>query len=279
LSLGPAGSFSSPAVQAMIGGMYRPVLYVNDAVNAYPQPLGRPTAKEFGDLADGASVEHHVTPDGIDGEYRAPGTPTGADPDVTMSAQLVGSRVEFTYAWQGATSGRPLTVRLFPAYGVLWRDLRADTGELRFVADPFQLTGVTTTGTRGQTIVLRGHGGTRLRYQERDPQFGLQSVELHAGRDGTARFVMSLPDGPAAGAVRHFDQSAIARRLGVSDVVLWKDTGWEPRFDDPACFTKEQETRRLLVFHMLRSCRARTGDDASAVRTAEPEEVSSAAAG
>jgi hypothetical protein len=268
LSLGPGGSFMSPAVQAMIAGMYRPVLYVNDAVNAYPQPLGRPSAKEFGDLSDGASVEHHLTADGVDGEYRVPGAPSGADPDVTMSARLMGSRVEFTYAWHGATSGHPLTVRLFPAYGVLWRDLRADTGKLQFVADPFQLTGVTTTGTRGQEVVLRGRDGTRLRYEDRDPQFGLQSVELQAGRDGKASFVMSLPDGPRTDAVQQFDQSRIARQLDVRDVVLWKDTGWETRFDDPNCFTKEEETRRLLVFHMLGSCRARVGTDASAVQTA-----------
>jgi hypothetical protein len=262
VSMGPAGTFGSPAVQAMMDGMYRPVLYVNEAVNGYPAPIGRTGAKEFGDLVDDATVERRVTRDGTAASYAAPGD---ADDRVTMTARLHGRDVMFEYRGAPTTQGRRLTVRLFPAYGVLWRDLRADTGSIRFVADPFALTGVTTTGPRGQAIVLRGTDGTTIRYDASDPQFGLQSVELTAGRDGVARFVVAAPGSHRPARVQRFDQSSIARRFDVRDVVLWKDTGWQPRFADTGCFTKTEETQRLLVYHVRSACRARTGVQASSV--------------
>jgi hypothetical protein len=262
VSGGPPGAFGTPALQTMIDGMYRPVLYVNEAVNGYPRPIGRSAPKEFGDLVDGATVDRRVTTDGMEASYSTPGRTA---PRVTMTTQLRGRDVVFEYRGPKVRRGQRLTIRLFPAYGVLWRDLRADRASIRFVADPFALTGVTTSGTRGQTMVLRGERGTTIRYDERDAQFGLQSVEFTAPADGIARFVASAPGAPPPRRVQRFDQSALARRFDVTDVVLWKDTGWQPRFADDNCFVKTQETGRLQLYHLRASCRARRGRAARSV--------------
>ena len=253
LAIGPQSGFNTPGLQAEIAGMYRPVLYVNDAVNGYPRPLGRAT-HEFSDLADGARVTHAVDGAAITGQYLAPGL---TDPSATMRATLHGRRATFTYRADATTSDERLAIRVYPGYGVLWRDVHDDSGVLQFTADPFALTGVTTVGAHGLPVEIRPVGGTRLRFEERDPQFGLQLTELRAGRDGNVRFTVTVGGDSTLHRVRSFDQATLIRRYGLRDVVLWKDTGWAARFEGGTCFRRVHETRRLLVYEIRPSCRAK----------------------
>ena len=248
LSIGPQSGINTPGVQAMIDGMYRPVLYVNDAVSGYPPPLGR-GAKADRDLAAAAAVTHTVTRSGISGTFAPPaGTPT----QLTMHAQLDAGSVAFDYR-PVAGDAELLSIRLFPGYGVLWRDVRADRRGLTFVSDPFSLTGVSTAGARGSRVTISALGSTRLHYVERDPQFGLQSVELTGGR-GRARFRVHVRSEGPLHPPRRFDQRSLIRRYDITNVVLWKDTGWKFRFASPACFVQTEETKRLLVFNVRRPC-------------------------
>jgi hypothetical protein len=230
--------------------MYRPVFYVNDAVNGYPKPLGRTTLGN--DLTSDATVTHTVGTAGITGTY----VPAGStDPQVKMSTVLHGRRVVFDYrlASGSATPGR-LAIRLFPGYGVLWRGLRQDAGGLSFVSDPFTLTGVSTAGAHGVGVTITPVGKTQLDYLERDPQFGLQSVELTAPSNGHVTFSVDLDTATAPHRPTRFDQASLIRRYHITDVVLWKDTGWKSRFDPSECFVQTQETNRLLIFRVKQSC-------------------------
>jgi hypothetical protein len=250
LATGPQSGFDTPGLQAEIGGMYRPVLYVNDAVNAYPTPLGR-LAKEFGDLADGAHVTHGVDGSAITGRYVAAGS---NDATVTMRASVHARRATFTYHAPRASRSR-LAIRLYPGYGVLWRDVRDDDGVLKFTTDPYTLTGVTTSGPHGLPVEIRPVQGTHLRFVERDPQFGLQSTELSAARDGSVHFTVTVGGDATVHPTRRFDQRSLLRRYDIRDVVVWKDTGWAARFQNTACYAQLQETRRLLIFQVRPQCR------------------------
>jgi hypothetical protein len=248
LAIDPQAAINNPGVQAFTAGMYRPVFYVNDAVNGYPKPLGRGTAGH--DLSADATVVHFVTNDGVDGVYTPPDAQV---PQLTMHARLSGSAVEFDYQLATGDASR-VAIRLFPGYGVLWRDLRQSSDGLDFVSDPFALTGVSTASERGVGVRVRALADSQVKYLERDPQFGLQSIEISPSSDGRVQFRVSLATSVSAGRVTRFDQRELARRLHITDVVLWKDTGWKTRFSEDSCFAQLEETNRLLIYRLKRRC-------------------------
>jgi hypothetical protein len=251
LSIGPQSGINTPGLQAKIDGMYRPVLYVNDAVSGYPPPLGR-SPKAQRDLAADATVTHSVTRTGITGRYLAG---AGGPTQLAMRAHLDGRAVAFDYG-PAAGDAALLSIRLFPGYGVLWRDVREDQHGLTFVSDPFSLTGVSTAGARGSRVTITPLGDTRVHYVERDPQFGLQSVELSGGAGHHARFRVHVESSAPVHRPRRFDQRSLIRRYGITNVVLWKDTGWKFRFGSGTCYAQTAETTRVLIYRVRPSCRA-----------------------
>ena len=82
----------------------------------------------------------------------------------------------------------------------------------------------------------------------------MQAIEVRAGDATTLSIVISTEARALPASVVAFNEKAILDRHDVSDVVVWKDTGWRDRFDRSPCYVLEDETTGLLFYRVLESC-------------------------
>jgi len=224
LSGARTGSLVDPAINVRVAGFYYPLAYVNSYANAYPVGV-----VENVDPAVAGNVlvlDHATVQSGV---------------EIIQESRLDGDAVNITYRLTGAnaTSG-PWSIWIWPAYYRAWDDVGFDGADLR-----------TSTPYRNAVVTTRIHAlnpATVLRYFPADPRWGIQGIELAENDTSSIGVRITVEGGEPAGTVRSFDEASLLAQYRITNVLLWKDTGWEPRFDLSPRFQRTFESPRLVVY-------------------------------
>lgn len=224
---GRTGSLEDPAVNVNVSGFYYPMVYLNSYANTYPIPVEEGVNVT---LAGNALVVRH--------------NGTQGNAELIQESRLGpdGVNVNFSIVGDVVTS-LPWDVWVWPAYFRQWQDVAPDGTGIRTLTF-YRDASITA-------IILPMTAGTVVRYYDAEPRWGIQAIELRANGTGSFGFQISVKGGGSVGPIHTFDEGDLLAQYGITDVLLWKDTGWEPRFRNSARFERVFETPRLLVYRTL----------------------------
>ncbi len=92
-----------------------------------------------------------------------------------------------------------------------------------------------------------------MTYYPVDPRWDLQGIQFRANGTGSISVKVTVDGGEPVNTVQpdEFDETTLLARYDVTNVLLWKDTGWEPRFDSSPRFQRSFQTSNLLVYEVL----------------------------
>lgn len=221
------GGLRDPAVNVGVGGFYYPSLYVNSYANAYP-----------------IAVEEgvNVTTSGDALMLRHPAVQSSGELLQESRLDPGGVNITFSLVGTSASTGN-WSIWVWPAYYRPWEEVQSVEGHIETTQT--YRSGVVTTRVEALTP------GSSLLFFDADPRWGLQAIEVEAQGVGSIAIRISAQGGDPAGAIVSFDESTLLARYGVTDVLLWKDTGWEARFDVSSRFHRSFETDDLIVYTVM----------------------------
>lgn len=218
------GGLRDPSINVNIGGFYYPLLYLNSYANAYPVRVEE--GVNATSSGDALTIRHPAIQGG--GELVQESRLDSRGVNITFS--LVGGNVSVG-AWD---------IWIWPAYYRPWDDVRSVDGELE--TRQTYRTGIITTRVEALTA------GSSLLYYPIDPRWGIQGIEVRANATGSLAIRLTVQGGDAVGMLRSFDEATLLAQYGVTNVLLWKDTGWQPRFDLSPRFQRSFETQNIIVY-------------------------------
>ena len=226
VSSGPPGVRADPAVQVSSGGFSFPVLFGDSLVNGYP-------------VAFAGDSDRAVVGDAIHWTFRdARGSPV-----LYQVARLDGRTVFLSYTLALGVPEGTWSLWFWPAYGVHWKDVHVRSSEVS------ARQGLPEEDVSFRIGVERGD----VVYHALEERFGIESIEVRVEHATSVGVAISVGSGAKVGYVRSFDEEQILERYGISDVVVWKDTGWRDRFDRSDCYSLADETSGLLIYR-TRAC-------------------------
>jgi hypothetical protein len=221
------GGLDDPSVYVNIGGFYYPLLYLNSYANGYPVPVEEGVNATI--LGDGLVVHHPALQGG--GE-------------LVQVARLEPDAVNITFTFVGGSvPAGAWEVWLWPAYFRPWDDVRPSGNNL----ETTQAYRTATITTRFEVLTPRSD----MLYYPMDPHWGIQSIRIRSNGTAALAIRVSVQGGEAAGPLQSFDEVTLISRYGVTNVLLWKNTGWEPRFDVSPRYHRGFETQNLVVYSVV----------------------------
>lgn len=227
ISATKTGGLRDPGINVEVGGFYYPLVYLNSYANGYPLAVEEGVNAT---IRGNALVLRHPVVQGA--------------AELLQEARLNQSAVEISFTMVGgnATAGM-WAIWIWPAYFRAWEDVQVEGGDLR-MTQTYHNT-VITSHLQALTP------GSILRYDPAVPRWGTQGIEVQANGTDTIRMNLSVDGGDSIGTLRSFDEMALIAQYGLTNVLLWRDTGWGPRFDLSSRFRKSFETPNLIVYEIL----------------------------
>ena len=226
-SVSPTGALRDPAIQANINGFYYPLAYINSLANSYPIP-----------------VQPGAVPTRVGNTLQYRHTGSGGSGEVLETISLVANSTVITYTLQGANvSAGDWDVWLWPAYFRPWTTVDV-------LPSGYRTTQLYRDG-EATTQPFSVEPATVVRYFEEDPRWGLQAFEfrLLAASSLTIRIAVDGV-GPTGGAITGYDEASLINRYDLTNVLLWNDTGWQPRFEATPGYEVVLRTPNLVVYRI-----------------------------
>lgn len=220
------GGLRDPAINVEIDGFYYPLVFLNSYANGYPVAVEGVNASIAGD----ALVFRHPALQGA--------------AELVQESRLNQSGVEITFTMLGGNAtAAAWAIWVWPAYFRPWDDVQHEGRGLRTIQSY-------------RDTVITSHidaltAGSSLRYVPMDPRWGIQGIEVQANGTDTVKIRIGVDGGNPVGALRSFDEVTLIAQYGVTNVLLWRDTRWEPRFDLSLKFRRSFETLNLIVYDLL----------------------------
>jgi len=221
------GGLRDPAINVEVGGFYYPSVYLNSYASEYP-------------LAVEEGVNATIAGDSL--VLRHPALQGAAE--LLQESRLNQSGVDITFTMLGAnaTAGT-WAIWIWPAYFRAWEDVQSEGGGLRTIQS--YRSAVITSHFQALTA------GSSLRYVPVDPRWGIQGIEVQANGTDTIKLKIGVDGGDPVGALRSFDEGTLIAQYDVTNILLWRDTGWGPRFDVSPKFRQSFETPNLIVYEVV----------------------------
>jgi len=226
-SVSPTGGLRDPAIQGNIGGFYYPLAYINSLANSYPIPVVVDTVPaRIGDTL----------------QYRHNGTVGNGSVIETISLDRNSTVV--TFELQGANvSVGDWDIWLWPAYYDPWLTVTGGGSDFR------------TTQTYREGVVTSdisvSETAATIQYYDVEPRWGLQAFEfrLQAAPSITLRVAVGGV-AVASSTTSPFDEASLIARYDLTNVLLWNDTGWQPRFNSTHGYRLVMQTPDLIVYEI-----------------------------
>jgi hypothetical protein len=240
VSFGPANWRADPAIAARIGDYYIPFLFISDTANTY------------GVAAVGDETVSW-TPDDEGATGRR--TDELGAPIFEAAVRLAVNRVRVTWTRPPQSAAEPWTIWVWPAYGLPWRDVRAD-------ATSVELGPYSTVAYRDAEafdalrprVRLQVFGGASLEYVSSDARYGLPAVAIHVPPDADPELVVDVMGTKPADTFVAYDERDLITRFGVRTSLVWRDSGWVDRFSASPCFAPGRSNARLVTFEVSPEC-------------------------
>jgi hypothetical protein len=226
-SASPTGGLRDPAIQGNIGGFYYPLAYINSLANGYPIPVLPGTVPTR--TGDTVRYQHMATQ---------------GNGSVLETISLDGNSTVITFELQGANmSVGDWDIWLWPAYYDPWLTVAG-------VGSDFRTTQVYREGVATSDIHV-DDANALIQYYDVEPRWGLQAFEfrLRAAPSITIRLAVSGV-AAATSTIVGYDEASLVARYGLTNVLLWNDTGWQPRFDSTPGYDVVMQTPNLIVYRI-----------------------------
>src|SRR2546426_127104 len=175
---------------------------------------------------------------------KRPALGSGGSGEVLETISLVANSTVITYTLQGANvSAGDWDVWLWPAYFRPWTTVDV-------LPSGYRTTQLYRDG-EAMTQPFSVEPATVVRYFEEDPRWGLQAFEfrLLAASSLTIRIAVDGV-GPTGGAITGYDEASLINRYDLTNVLLWNDTGWQPRFEATPGYEVVLRTPNLVVYRI-----------------------------
>jgi len=226
-SASPTGGLRDPSIQGNIGGFYYPLAYINSLANSYPIAVV-PGAVP---VRIGESLQ-----------YRHNGTQGSGS--VVETVSLDGNSTIVTFQLQGGNvSAGDWDIWLWPAYYDPWLTV---TG----AGSDYRMTQAYREGVATSNIQVSDPAAT-IQYYDVEPRWGLQAVDFQLkGAPSIAIRVAVTGVAAASGTLSHYDEASLVIRYGLTNVLLWTDTGWQSRFDSAPGYAVVMRTPNLIVYRI-----------------------------
>lgn len=220
------GGLRDPAINVELGGFYYPLVYLNSYANGYPLAVEQGVNAT---VAGNALVLRHPASQGA--------------AELLQESRLNQSGVEITFTMLGPnTTAGSWSIWIWPAYFRPWDEVQPDGGGLKTIQS-YRATAI-TSHIQAMTT------GSTLRYHPIEARWGIQGIEVQADGTDTIRMKIDVDGGDPVGPLRSFDEATLIARYGVTNVLLWRDTLWEPRFDVSPKFRQTFQTPNLIVYEI-----------------------------
>lgn len=224
MTAAPPGVRADPAVQVWSEGFYFPVLYSNSLVNTYPAAFTDHSSRE-------------ILGDTVTWTFR-----NGAgEPVLRQTGWLDGAQIVIHYELVSDAPPGDWSVWFWPAYGMHWSDVRSGTG----MVEARQSLPDEDIGFR---LIA---DGAEVAYDQVESRFGVEAIQIRETDSATLTVRLEFDMGARPGSVQGFTEQEIIERRDISDVVVWKSTGWQDRFDRDDCYALTRESSGLLVYRVL----------------------------
>ncbi len=224
LAAGTPGMRADPSVQVLSGGFYFPILYANSLVDDYPVGIG------------GGGVPSVLGPTLFWQRQDDSGRPA-----LREWATLDGRQVTLSYAVAGSQPSGPFTIWFWPAYGVHWKEVQQGDGVVQALV-----------GLPNEDVGFRlSARGAEVTYVPTEARFGVEAIVVHSP-DATGLTVTIQVDASAVpGPLSSFEEGQLVSANDLTEVVVWKDTGWSDRFDRDPCYVPDGDSPRLLFYRIV----------------------------
>ena len=237
VSFGPQSWRADPAVA--VAGYYIPLVYINDGVNEYGSFSASTAPMVWTVGANGVATGRRMA---------------GMTPVATASAVLRGNRVELQWT-RGAAAAGSWTIWIWPQYGLPWSHVQATAQTAVITPDggaALHSPGPWIAADPEVTISVSGMAS--LRYVASDPRYHLQAIAITvpAGTGLAATISVSGADRP--GSLQRYDERSIITSEHITNVVVWRDTGWVSRFASSACFAVGSSDAQIQIFDVAPAC-------------------------
>jgi hypothetical protein len=241
VGFGPGGWHADPAIAAMVGGNYVPLVYINDSVNQYGVTNGKtkPLAWKLG--SDGSATGSRAS---------------GFSPLVTTTASLDRNALSLHWSRGAAAPIRDWTIYVWPQYGVHWNAVQV-SGQSALItpqggAALHSLAGWDAADPR---ITVSISGKSSLRYLAKDPRFDLQAIVITVPAGSSLDAVISVSGTAQAGPVETYDERSLLAQKHVTTAVVWRNTLWASRFMTSPCSAAAASDEQIQTFDVVPACR------------------------
>ena len=223
------GAKRDPALNVQVAGYYYPLLFVDNSLGDFPLTVGQATA----------TISEPPTMTFL---YQSA---TGQR--IRQTVLLDGATVTLTWRYDTDEPVEPWSLWLWDAFGRFTRVVTSDEQTLvarrRILDREIEFT-----------IAVPPEQG-RLAYYQYDPRFGLPGTAVRFSGQEEASLTITVA-GVEPTTLRQFTQEEAISRFQISDVLVWKESGAAPAFNQSPCFALADQSARLLLYRVVpENCR------------------------